>query len=288
MSKPAKPTGTAETKAFHVEVKAAPEGIIEAYAAAFDNVDDWGDVIVRGAFTKTIQERGPAGTKKIRVLLNHDSYMNLPVGTPQAMSEDGYGLLTTTKMSKTQLGQDVYTLASEGAIGDLSIGYYAMQATYPDDQASKMAGIWRVLNEVKLVEYSFLSASPANEKAIILGVKSGQDLEREIRRWTAIAQVGLATKEGRKLSGENAKRVLNALKELNDLISAAGLDEADPEDGATSTNTTAEKSSAEPPTHSLLASAIREHTRTLDTKSKTAGLLAELRSFGASLGGNQP
>ena len=38
------------------------QGIVTAYAAAFGNEDADGDVIHRGAFAKTIAERGPNGT----------------------------------------------------------------------------------------------------------------------------------------------------------------------------------------------------------------------------------
>ena len=200
------------------------------------------------------------------------------------MEEDSYGLLTTTKMSATQMGKDIYTLATEGAISELSIGYYALKATYPDDEASRAAGIWRYLNEVKLLEYSFLSVPPANEGAVITGVKSAEHLEHEIKRWTAIAELNLATKAGRTLSGANAKRVLTALKELQDLLTEAGIDEA-ADDSTSGDSTPAEKSRAEPPTHSPLLTALQQKASQLDTEVKKGSVLADLRAFGASLGG---
>jgi hypothetical protein len=38
------------------------------YAAAFGNVDSYGDIIVPGSFKKTIAERGPAGTDQLKYL----------------------------------------------------------------------------------------------------------------------------------------------------------------------------------------------------------------------------
>lgn len=285
MTKPnPKPADTAEVKSVSVEFKAEPEGVITAYAAVFGNVDSYGDVIQRGAFSKTIDER----KDRIKVLVNHDGWSRLPVGKPLSMVEDSYGLLTTTKMSATQMGQDIYTLASEGAISELSIGYYALKATYPDDDASRAAGIWRLLNEVKLLEYSFLSVPPANEGAVITGIKSGADLEREVRRWTAIYQVGLSSKAGRVLSAANAKKILTALSELQDLVAAAGLDEEEAADSTSepSDTTAASKSSAEPPAHSPLLSALQRKATSLNAEVKKGSLLSELRTFGASLGGN--
>ena len=286
MPKSAQSNGIVENKSVSVEFKAEAEGIITAYAAVFGTTDSYGDVIQRGAFAKTIAER----KDKIKVLVNHDGWSRLPVGKPVTMEEDSYGLFTATKMSATQMGKDIYTLATEGAISELSIGYYALKASYPDDEASRAAGIWRYLNEVKLEEYSFLSVPPANPGAIITGIKSGEDLAREIKRWTAITEVNLSTKAGRVLSAANAKKILTALNELQDLVSAAGLDTeeeaatgtSDPVDGATGES----KTSREPREHSSLLTALHQKASQLDAEVKTGSLLAELRAFGASLGGN--
>ncbi|EYB67407.1 Phage prohead protease, HK97 family [Deinococcus phoenicis] len=269
-----------ETKSLTIEVKAEGEGIITAYAAAFGNTDSYGDVIQRGAFVKTVSER----KDKIKVLYNHDYYSQLPVGKPVSLVEDSYGLLTSTKMSQTQMGQDIYTLAQEGALDSMSIGYSAYKAEYPDDDASRQSGIWRVITEAKLYEYSFVPF-PANEGAVITGIKSGADLEREIRRWKAITEVNLSTKAGRVLSAANAKKILSALTELQDLVSAAGLDEA-ADEGTSDTSTGDTKSRREPPAHSPLLSALQSKACTLDTEGRKSSILADLRKFGASLGGN--
>lgn len=277
---------TIETKNFTVEVKASGDGIIEAYAAAFGNTDSYGDVIQKGAFIKTVSER----KDKIKVLYNHDYYTQLPVGKPLTLSEDTYGLLTSTKMSKTQMGQDIYTLASEGALDSMSIGYSAVKAEYSDEATYRTSGAWRTITEAKLFEYSFVPF-PANESAVIIGIKSGADLEREIKRWHAITELNLSTKAGRVLSAANAKKILTALNELQDLVSAAGLDEPDEEaaEGTSDSDakTTADtKSSPEPRTHSSLLTALQQKARTLDTETRGSSILADLRAFGASLGGN--
>lgn len=268
-----------ETKSLNIEIKAEGEGIITAYAAAFGNTDSYGDVIQRGAFTKTVTER----KDKVKVLYNHDYYSNLPVGKPVSMIEDSYGLLTSTKMSQTQMGQDIYTLAQEGALDSMSIGYSAVKAEYPDDSVARTSGIWRMITEAKLYEYSFVPF-PANESAVITGIKSGADLEREIKRWHAITEINLSTKAGRVLSAANAKKILTALAELQDLVSAAGLDEA--ADDGTSAGVTADtKSSPEPAPPLSLLTVLQQKARQLETEGQGASVLADLRRFGASLGG---
>ncbi len=272
-----------ETKSLSVEVKADPQGVIEAYASAFGPKDSYDDVVQRGAFAKTVAERGPAGSRKIKALFNHDSYHHPPVGVPQSLIEDSYGLMTVTKMSKTQLGQDIHILASEGALSELSIGFNEVKAEYPERSPD---GIRRILTEVKLYEYSFVTF-PANEDAIITGVKSMSDLEHEIKRWTAIAQVGMSAKAGRTLSGANAKKILSALQTLQDLLTAAGVDDA-----ATSTSddtTAAEKGNAEPheskdAPHSSLLTALQLEAKRQNAEGRKAVLLGELRAFGQTLG----
>lgn len=276
--------GHIETKSVSIDVKAQAEGVIEAYAATFNGVDSYGDTIRPGAFLKTIAERGPGGSKKIRVLQNHD-FSQLPIGTAQSLNEDSYGLLTVTKMSQTQAGRDVYTLAQEGAINELSIGYTPIKFSYADE---KTAGYARELLENKLWEYSLLTLMPADERAVITGIKSAEDLERAIRQAKAIAEVNLSAKAGRTLSGQNAKRVLAALKELQDLLAEAGIDEAVSDDTPADDATPAEKNSAEPRTHSPLLIALSQKAQALEREAKDSTVLSELRRFGATRYGGTP
>ena len=72
------------------------QGVITAYAAAFDNVDADGDVIRPGAFAKTIRERGPAGTAQIKMLFMH-RFTEI-IGKVLHLEEDGHGLLFRAKL----------------------------------------------------------------------------------------------------------------------------------------------------------------------------------------------
>jgi len=61
-----------EFKSQYFEVKAVAEGknmYVEGYAAIFGNEDSYNDIIVQGAFTKTIQGREG---KRIKLCLQHD------------------------------------------------------------------------------------------------------------------------------------------------------------------------------------------------------------------------
>src|SRR4051812_19184676 len=76
--------------------------VITVYYSAFDNKDRDGDVIVKGAFTKTIKEQGPAGIGEIWHLINHKADDH--VARPFEITEDGYGLLARVKMPNTTKG----------------------------------------------------------------------------------------------------------------------------------------------------------------------------------------
>ena len=52
---------------------------VAVYLAKFDNIDSDNDMIQKGAFTKSIQERGPqsAGNRKIAFLRHHNWEMQI-------------------------------------------------------------------------------------------------------------------------------------------------------------------------------------------------------------------
>lgn len=262
-----------EYKSFDVEVKADDSGTFEGYAATFLDIDSYNDSIQAGAFSKTIGER----KSKVKLLWNHDSNMP-PIGKVLDLKEDSRGLQIVAKLAQTPRAQEVHMLMREGAVDTMSIGYNTIKADYKDDV--------RLLRELKLFEVSPVNFE-ANSMAIITGVKSMSDLEHEIKRWTAIAQVGMSAKAGRTLSGANAKKILSALQTLQDLLTAAGVDDAAT---STSDNTTAaKKGNAEPheskdTPHSPLLTALQHEAKRQNAEGRKAALLGELRAFGQTLG----
>src|SRR3569833_3490313 len=62
-------------------------GRFAGYASVFGTVDDGGDIVMPGAFTKTLTARGRAN---IRLLFQHDP--KDPVGVWDRIAEDGFGL----------------------------------------------------------------------------------------------------------------------------------------------------------------------------------------------------
>src|SRR5262249_43031287 len=98
------------------------QGIICGYASSFNVEDDGGDIVLPGAFTKTISEWGPTSRQpRIKFLYQHDSTQLL--GVPQVLTEDSYGLYFEAKIADTALGRDVLALYQAGVITEHSIGY---------------------------------------------------------------------------------------------------------------------------------------------------------------------
>lgn len=204
-------------KSFPAEFKADEEGrTFTGYASTFGNIDAGRDRVVKGAFAKTIAERG----HRVKILWQHSRYD--PIGRPTSLVEDDAGLNISAKVSRTSLGQDVMVLMQDGVVDQLSIGYDVIK-----DNWDREANV-RDLLEIRLWEVSPVTF-PMNELAMVTGVKhmSIADLEILAERATLLAQNGL--KEGRVLSKRNLAIVRDAYDALGTLISAATATDEEPD-----------------------------------------------------------
>lgn len=136
--------------------------IISGYAAAFNNIDSDGDLIVKGAFSKSLNENGVESLKpRIFHLYQHD--VTQVLGRPIILKEDDYGLYFETKIANTQLGNDVLNLYKEGVLNEHSIGFKTIKSTN--------RGNYNEIQEVKLFEFSSVTFG-ANAATPFLGFKS--------------------------------------------------------------------------------------------------------------------
>jgi HK97 family phage prohead protease len=139
------------------------KGVVTAYANVYNNIDSDGDISAYGSFDKTVSEN----FKRIRVLKDHNPTMM--IGVPLSINtKDSYGLLTTSQFNMNKpLGKDMFTdvklMHESGLNAELSIGYKVMQR----DSKNKS-----IINEYKLMEYSFLSSWAANELATVQNIKA--------------------------------------------------------------------------------------------------------------------
>ena len=155
-----------EFKSQYFEVKAVAEGknmYVEGYAAVFGNEDSYNDIIVQGAFTKTIQGREG---KRIKLCLQHD--LDDVVGKIEELREDEKGLWFKAKISNTTKGKDLAILIEDDAINEISIGYQAV--VWEVDEVRSV----RLLKEVKLYEVSFVTRA-ANPQAVVTATEIKQE-----------------------------------------------------------------------------------------------------------------
>jgi HK97 family phage prohead protease len=141
--------------------------IITGYASKVGNIDLVGDMIMPGAFTKTINERGPMGKNEIWFLHNHST--DSPLGKPSILKEDNYGLYFESKIVDTEIGSDILKLYNEGLINQHSIGFSTIKQNKVDATAGN-PGYYQI-QEVKLYEFSSVLWG-ANPDTPFMGVKS--------------------------------------------------------------------------------------------------------------------
>ena len=141
------------------------KGIIQGYFSAFNNKDSDDDIIVPGAFAKTIIERGPsAALPRIRHLQDHDMFK--AVCNIQELSEDPFGLKYVSKAGRHTAGQDYLYMCEDKIIREHSIGYGIIQSNYDKASGANM------LTELKLWEGSGLQGWGANPNTPITGIKA--------------------------------------------------------------------------------------------------------------------
>lgn len=152
------------------------KGIITGYFSAFGNIDSDGDVMMPGAFKRSIQDWGPKGKGRIKHLLNHDPAS--PLGNLQVLDEDNYGLYYESLLGKHRLGLDFAKMVESDLIKEHSIGFRTLREQKSNDANE--------IHEVMLFEGSSLTAWGANEATPVINMKSINDIftiKEEIRNF---------------------------------------------------------------------------------------------------------
>lgn len=190
------------------------DGTFEGYASTYNNIDSGFDVVLPGAFTKSLQDR-PAS--KIKMLWQHDSTQ--PIGVWKTVIEDSRGLFVKGKILKeVQRGAEAYALMKEGVIDSMSIGYRTLESDYTRD------GV-RQLKELGLMEVSLVTFA-MNEQAVVTGLKEFDPREMEaslreagLSRSDAVRAVAIFRKQQRDAVGHYA----NDLRDAGQAIGSAEL-----------------------------------------------------------------
>ncbi|PTW57660.1 prohead peptidase [Breoghania corrubedonensis] len=154
-------------------------GVFSGYAALFGVADLGRDILMPGAFTATLRQRGAAG---IKLLYQHEPAE--PIGRWLEIVEDGRGLKVRGElMPDLARAREVLSLMKAGVLDGLSIGFRTVRG-----KRDPRTGIRR-LNEVDLWEISVVTFPmqegariDAMKRAHVPAVSSGARLRRVARR----------------------------------------------------------------------------------------------------------
>ena len=196
------------------------KGVFSGYGSIFGNKDLGNDVMVQGAFAKSIASKGAKGVK---LLYQHDA--KEPIGVFDEIIEDRKGLRVKGRLAMgTQKGREVYELMKMGAIDGLSIGYRVSPKGADYDERGKR----RMLKEVDLMEISAVTF-PMNTRARVQAVKGEQ---RTVREWeeTMRDACGLSRSESKVAAnavfkaldqrevGDGQKEVIDSMAKLTKIL----------------------------------------------------------------------
>lgn len=146
---------------------------VSGYFASFDNKDSDNDVIVKGAFSKSIKERGVGSSapNKIAYLWQHD--MHEPIGKLDVLTEDAKGLYFEATLSDIDLGNRVLTQYKDGTLNQHSIGFRYVKDKLEYSESSDTYFV----KEVNLFEGSVVTLG-ANPATPFMGMKDMNETEQ--------------------------------------------------------------------------------------------------------------
>jgi len=127
------------------------EGRFAGYASAIGLVDESGDVVMPGAFARSLGKRGTPG---VRMLFQHDP--KEPIGVWEAIREDGFGLWVEGRLVPGVPRADALRrLIETRAIDGLSIGFRTVRATREGKGGQRR--LWQIdLWEISIVTFPML------------------------------------------------------------------------------------------------------------------------------------
>ena len=218
---------------------------VDLVANTYYYYDSYGDVLLSGCCSKSIQERGPKSSMpgKIKHLSNHN--LSKGVGRSDLLEEttiNGMEVLHANSwMSETTDGEETLIKYNEGLIDQHSIGFNYVTLTYiePDSDAwdeligklinpeeAIAAGFMWAVPEIRLFEYSSLDGFGANRLTPFLGVKSDNVNVQYNNLITKLDSLHTAMK-----SGSGDKEMMNLQeRQIKQMIYELYNPEPDPKD----------------------------------------------------------
>lgn len=152
------------TKSVELEIKEFSEKGFTGYGSVFSTIDQGGDIVVPGAFEKSLTKWKSNG-RQVPVLWQHKT--DEPIGSWPELKEDDHGLLGNAELwtDDAPYARIAHKGMKTKTITGLSIGYRVKREEY-----DKKAGANRLI-ELDLVEISVVT-NPMHDDARIDSVKA--------------------------------------------------------------------------------------------------------------------
>jgi HK97 family phage prohead protease len=144
---------------------------VAMYLSKFDVLDSDKDIIKKGAFTRSLKDRGvdSSSNRKIAFLRYHD--WQHQIGKFLRLEEDDLGLFAVGKLSTSTKGEDALRDYEEGIIKEHSIGFQ-----YMAENIKKVGENFEIF-EVKLFEGSAVTFGANLETEVLAVGKSENKIE---------------------------------------------------------------------------------------------------------------
>lgn len=138
-------------------------GVVVPWAGQYRMPNGMTESFDRGAFTKTLRERG----SKIPLYQQHESRSTLPVGNAVKWQNTSDGLVADFRMARTERAAEVLTLADDGMVTGLSVGFVPIRSR--QETRGDQSHIVRI--EARMDHVGFVS-QPAYDGARVLSVRA--------------------------------------------------------------------------------------------------------------------
>lgn len=157
-------------------------GIVEGYFSSFGTVDSIGDVILKGAFAKTIAEQGPNSRKpRIKHFMNHD--ITWPLSKLTELREEEKGLAYVGNVGTHIQGRDFIDMVESGLITEHSFGYSVVKSNQLREWKDWKEGVaMREITELKMFEGSSLTAWGVNSNTPMRGIKGIESMAERAKK----------------------------------------------------------------------------------------------------------
>jgi len=163
-------------KVLDYRIAVEEDNVIAGYLAVWKEKDDKGTAPIKGAFKKSIQERGPKSLAKQKALFLWFHDLKDPIGQFIELEEDDYGLRFKAVVDDIPQGQRALTQVRSGTLNQFSYGFlYVWDKMEYDEKTDTV-----YMMEVDLWEGSVVSYGSQKETFAIRSLEQLQAQQEDV------------------------------------------------------------------------------------------------------------